>query len=123
MAISTIKDNLKHYIDLEAVSFTPASGITTTSLLVRKACGIVTINGYITATNAFSSSETLIATFPAGARPADTIRGIAGVASQAYLPGDVAFVGINTSDRLAITAKSGNTYKVAYFSISYMAQN
>lgn len=125
MATSTINDNLKHEIDalnskttVEAITFTPAAGITS-SIFMRKVGNIVMINGYVTSSTAFSSSETVIGTIPTGSRPADAVRALAGVAAQAYSLGDYAYVSVGSQGNVAITAKSGNTYKVAYFSVSY----
>ena len=84
---------------------------------------MVYINGYLTVTNAFPSSELVLGSIPVGTRPAATIRLAAAVSDVAYTYKDMAYLGISTNGSIYITAKSGNTYKVCYFSVSYIAQN
>lgn len=106
---------------ISAITFTPASGITN-NLFVRKSGKVVSINGYLTATNAFPSSEYTLGNLPAGARPTAPIRCLAGVAEAAYTPRDTAYLLVSSAGDINITAKAGNTYKVCYFNVTYIAE-
>lgn len=116
MATSTIKKSTA----ISTITFTPASGVSS-NLFVRKSGNVVSINGYLTATNAFSTSEFILGNLPAGVRPSAHIRCLAGVSNVAYTPGDIAYLLVATSGNLTITAKSGNSYKVCYFNVTYIA--
>ena len=102
------------------MTFTPGSGITS-NLLIRRNNRVVTVYGYLTSTSAFGENQ-LLGTVESGNLPADTCRFVAGVANQAYSVGDIAYCAIGTNGEIRITAKSGNTYKVCYFSASYIVQ-
>ena len=91
----------------------------TSDLKIQKSGNVVTINGYITATNAFANSETSIGTLESGYRPLATIREIIAIASAPYTIGDIGYLVIGTGGSVSILAKSGNTSKFAYFSVSY----
>ena len=101
-----------------AVTFTPESGITN-ALFIRRNNRVVVINGYLQSTNAFGSNQ-LLGTIASGHRPSSTVRFLIEVASAAYEPGEVAYGSIGTDGKLSITAKSGNTFKNCYFSVSYI---
>lgn len=106
---------------ISTITFTPASGVSS-NLFVRKSGNVVSINGYLTATNAFSTSEFILGNLPAGVRPSANVRCLAGVSSVAYAPGDIAYLLVATSGNLGITAKTGNSYKVCYFNVTYIAE-
>lgn len=106
---------------ISTITFTPASGVSS-NLFVRKSGNVVSINGYLTANNAFPSSEYILGNLPAGARPTTNCRCIVGVANAAYEPGDIAYLLVPSTGNIAITAKSGNTYKVCYFNVTYIAE-
>lgn len=103
---------------ITSVTVTASSGFTS-NLVVRKNNKVVTINGWVTASTAFGTSEATVATLDASGRPYSVVRGLAGVANAAYGVGDFAYVSVGTDGTIKITAKSGNTYKNAYFSLSY----
>ena len=105
-----------------AVSFTPETGVTS-NLFIRRYGRVVCVNGYLTATNAFGSTSTLLGVIESGNYPISPVRFIAGVSSNAYSAGDFAYGGISDAGNVTITAKAGNTYKVCYFSVSYVVQS
>lgn len=106
-------------------SITPsevASDITN-NLFIRKQSGVVTINGYITRTNAFTSTQTQVMILPAGARPASQVRAACALSGAAYNPpAAMGYLLIDSTGYMGITAPASNTSKVAYFSVSYIAQ-
>ena len=106
-------------------SITPsevASDITN-NLFIRKQNGVVTINGYITRTNAFTSTQTQVMILPTGARPASQVRAACALSGAAYNPpAAMGYLLVDSTGYMAITAPASNTSKVAYFSVSYMAE-
>ena len=117
--VSALNSNLNAYT---AVSFTPESGIEVGNLFIRRYGRVVCVNGAIIADTAFTANQ-LLGYIQEGCRPVAAVRVLAGVAAEAYLVGDIAFVAIGNDGGIRITAKSGNTYKSCYFSASYVVQS
>ena len=103
------------------VGFTPETGITN-DLFIRRYGRVVVINGYLTGTSAFGNNQ-LLGTIETGNRPIAPIRLIGGIAVAAYEVGDIAYVNVGTNGEIRVTTKSGNTYKVIYFSCSFIVQS
>lgn len=102
-----------------AVTFTEGDGITS-SLSIRKSGKVVTVNGYVQASDAFGTSSTLLGTIASGSRPTDTARFLVEFASQAYNVGVIGYGAIGTNGQISVKAPSGNTGKYCYFSCSYI---
>lgn len=100
------------------VNFEPVSGITS-DLFIRRYGRIVCVNGYLTANTAFSSNQ-LVGYIQARHRPDAPLRCPASVAEYAYSVGDVAYIAIDPDGAVRITTRAGNTYKVCYFTASYV---
>lgn len=117
-----IKLPTREEMDISAITPTTSSGVTD-NLFIRQKCGIVTINGYLTKSGGYSTSETTMVTIPAGSRPIAPVRFPVAIAYRAYnAPSVMAYGLVNTNGNLTITAPSTTTHETAYFSISYMAQ-
>ena len=103
-------------------SITPKTGFTTNELWIKKIAGVVCINGYITATNAFGASQTEVGTLAEGYRPQYNVRMLVGLSDAAYnAPKNYAYLCIDSAGKVFITANSGNTYKICYFNASFVA--
>lgn len=117
-AVKELNDN---YTSFSEVSLSMASG-KTGGLFARRYGRVVCINGYISSTSAFTTNE-LLATIESVNRPPDTIRTLVGVANWAYEAGDLAYLSISADGTIKISPKSGNTYKVCYFTASYIVES
>lgn len=113
--VAALNSNLNAF---SVVNFEPVSGITS-DLFIRRYGRIVCVNGYLTANTAFSSNQ-LVGYIQARHRPDAPLRCPASVAEYAYSVGDVAYIAINGDGAVRITTRAGNTYKVCYFTASYV---
>ena len=112
-AVSTV-ETITAEVNTEEVS---------TWVFVIKKCGnVVSINGYANLKNPTKTSTNFtIATLPENARPLSTIRTIACIASQAYLPGNNAYLAVNQSTgELSVRLPEGNTGNFIYTSLAYI---
>ena len=119
--VASLNGKITNLQGFTTVTFTPASGVTS-DLFVRRYGRVVCVNGYVTSNTAFGSNM-LLGTIESGNRPVAPLRAVGGVASAAYSVGDIAYVTIGDNGEFRITAKSGNTYKVCYLSVSYVVQS
>ena len=111
-------NTLNNQVTKKTGTITMESGFTS-SLFIEKSANVVTVNGYISATNAFPNEATLVGNIASGYRPTSYVRAVAAISSAAYEPGDTGYITINTNGNVSIKAKAGNSYKAAYFSLSY----
>lgn len=102
----------------KAGTITMESGFTS-NLFIEKSANVVTVNGYIAATNAFPNAATLVGNIASGFRPTGSVRAVTAISSAAYEPGDTGYIVFDASGNVSIKAKAGNSYKIAYFSVSY----
>ena len=118
---SSLSGKITNLENFSTVTFTPSTGITN-NLFIRRCGRVVSVNGYLSSTSAFGSNQ-LLGNIAEGNRPAAPTRFVMGVASAAYEVGDIAYGSIGDNGEVRITAKSGNTYKNCYFSVSYIVQS
>lgn len=117
--LKKLNDEKQPLISDAGVTFTPASGITS-SLFIRRYGNVVCINGYVTATSNFTTTETTIGTIGVNDRPSGVLRIPARTAVHAYDVGSPAYVGIGVSGVINVTASSGTAHNVCYFTASYI---
>lgn len=110
-------------VTVDSITPSEVASDITNNLFIRKQSGVVTINGYITRTNAFTNTQTQVMILPAGARPASQVRATCALSGAAYNPpATMGYLLVDSTGYMAITAPASNTSKVAYFSVSYMAE-
>ena len=119
-AINSLNSNFT----LSGVAITMESGVTSNIFAHKHSDSnpVVTINGYVTFTNA-PTSQVHFATIAQGARPGSPVRILCGLAPYAYdPPSAIGYLNIATDGKMYINPPTNNTSKNAYFSVSYYAQ-
>ena len=105
-------------IEIEAVPFTPASGITN-NLFIRKSGRTVTINGYCSgATFSGANVSTVLGTL-SDYYPPYTIRALCAIGANAYSVGTLGYVALDTNGKLYVSSSSAQSNRSVYFSIAY----
>lgn len=91
-----------------------------TSSLVIKQCGkVVSVNGFITGLTLTSS--TYIGKISGVSNPASYLRLYANVGWNAYSPGTVSYLTVDTDGSIGITTSETGSNKAVYFSLTYIA--
>ena len=112
MAQGTIKTTVH-----KTGTVTASGSANVTNVIVRQYGEIVTVNGF--ALNVSMGNNVTVGTISGVPLPKETIRGLCGVAVNAYdHPADVAYFTIGLDGKIAVTSTVTGT-RVVYFSVSY----
>lgn len=107
---------VKSDIDVIAGSFTSASGQSITShLLIRQSGHVVAIYGWLSNINVTSTANITLGTISGVSSPADVVRVIGNIGSNAYSLGTQVYVAINTNGQLTVTSSSTGSGKNLFF--------